>query len=92
MQDKELFKEFVSFCESRPADKKINHSSWRDCAVGEFADYLGVSVKSTSDCRTFITKLLGEYTDDKGTLCGRISCAVCPDTYGEFTAFLKEYL
>jgi len=36
MQDKELSNQFITFCESQPEDKGIDHSSWRSCAVGEF--------------------------------------------------------
>lgn len=42
MQDKQLFKEFVEFCESQDDYKLINHSTWKTCAVGEFALTKGV--------------------------------------------------
>ena len=41
MQDNQLFKEFVEFCDNQPKDKRINHQYWSTCAVGEFASSIG---------------------------------------------------
>lgn len=36
-QDKVLFAEFIEFCDNKPRDQYIPHSSWKMCAVGQFA-------------------------------------------------------
>jgi hypothetical protein len=58
MQDKQLFKEFVAFCQSQPKDKPIDHSSWKTCAVGDFAATKGLSIQSGVICLTEKSKAL----------------------------------
>ena len=89
-QNKELFIEFVNFCESQPADKKINHDSWNSCAVGEFFgwnDWKDINFGK-------IVSLLGQegYSEEPCTLYAFLNTKMCPNTYGEFTKFLKQYL
>lgn len=49
MQDKELFKEFVTFCQAQPEDKFIDHSDWSTCAMGEFAGSKNISLTNITD-------------------------------------------
>lgn len=88
MRDKELFKEFVSFCDTQPTDKVLHHTSgWWDCAVGEFASHKGVTDTYLSD--SFVPKLLGSDNELYYTL---DDPARCPNNYGDFTKLLKTFL
>lgn len=88
MQDKELFKEFVAFCESQPDIKRICHTSgWWDCAVGDFASHKGVTDTYLGD--KFVPELLGSDNELYYTLDDPASC---PTNYGDFTKLLKTYL
>ena len=86
MQDKELFKEFVEFCERQPTNKGIDHSSWWSCAVGEFATHLGITDKYLSD--RFTPKLLGFNIE----LYEKLNEPDGLATYGEFTNYIKTFL
>lgn len=87
MQDKPLFNQFIAFCESQPEDKKIDHSSWRSCAVGKFADSVGITDEYLSV--SFVPELLGTYP---ANLYKKLDLGDCPNTYGEFTKFLKAFV
>lgn len=94
--NKELFKEFVAFCEKQPEDKVINHRTWASCAVGDYARSLGADVPTYSQCRLDthncpVHNLIGI---DPGLelILGNPSAMGVPNTYGEFTEFLKSYL
>ena len=89
-QDKELFKQFVEFCDNQPKGKVINHDWWCTCAVGEFLKSIGIKVYSgtTSLNTPEIRKILG----DNSPLWKALEARFCPDNYGEFTEFLKQYL
>ena len=84
MQDIQLFKEFIQFCEEQPKDTTIDHSgSWSDCAVGKFFNW--------QDCDEDTDKvqvLLGNYWLNS-SLANRIGNGECPSNYGDFTTFLK---
>lgn len=86
-QDKELFLQFIDFCDKQPKDKKIDHDSWSTCAIGEFHDYIG------ADCHIvdFPYKVLG-LGDDETDLVVLVGDGRCPEFYGEFTEFLREWL
>lgn len=88
-QDKELFKKFIEFCDKQPKDKKIDHRSWERCAVGQF-----MREKDMPCTFENIKPILGVITDNVGIneLCSKISRGICPNTYGEFTEFLRKYL
>lgn len=103
-QNKELFIEFVNYCESQPIEKRIDHSTWESCAVGEFARTKGILVGPVfvdSDdynltFKNFIRDLQGEEINDTSKLVNPVSkylhrCNL-PNNYGEFTKFLKQYL
>lgn len=86
-QNKELFKEFIEFCESQPEEDQIDHSRWGNCAVGQFASSLGI----TDLGGKFQDELLGEYAESE--LHRRLDYIPgLPETYGGFTQFLKRYL
>lgn len=105
-QNKELFLEFVAFCESQPEDKEIDHNNWASCAVGQFAESKGLKVAPvyydiTNDSElvpfeNFITELQGEPINDTYCLVHPLSKWLnkvsLPDTYGEFTKQLKTFL
>lgn len=86
-QNKELFIEFVNFCESQPEDKYIDHSTWDSCAVGEFAEYKGIDISDGIDDSIFASEIFGS-----SELRSRVGNGFCPSIYGEFTKFLKQYL
>ena len=83
-QDKEFFKQFVKFCGNQPEGNFIDHDMWRTCAVGDFHRYIG---QEGYYINSFAEKLLG-----RGELFSKMNTSDCPNTYGEFTEFLKEYL
>lgn len=91
MQDKELFKEFLAFCENQPSDKKIDHKYWSTCAVGEFLTNRGVEMDRSSNTYNTpeITQLIGDQGND---LWQRLDCRSAPNNYGTFAVFLKQYL
>jgi hypothetical protein len=91
MQDKALFEEFIRFCDSQPKDKEINHDLWCTCAVGEFLISKGIEMGEGSYTYNTpeISLTIGASNDG---LWGRLDCRDCPNTYGEFTEFLKSYL
>lgn len=55
-QNKELFIEFVNFCESQPEDKVIDHTYWSTCAVGEFAKHKGIHIRDGYLASDFINQ------------------------------------
>ncbi len=86
MMNKELFEEFIQFCNSQPRDEIINHWCWEECALGKFAKHKqkDLDIKSMYD---FSLEVLGDsylrdYIDD-------IRCPL--ETYGEFTDYLNFY-
>lgn len=100
-QNKELFKEFVNFCDSQPKGKEIDHEYWNTCAVGEFARTKGLRVPkgfieqgSKGKFVSFIEGLVGlEYDSIEDSRLGYAIVGNKPhNTYGEFTQFLKQYL
>jgi len=95
--NKELFKEFVDYCDSKPKDEAINHDSWSSCAVGEFFKFKGISEVYCGSPE--ITNLLGDhcFEDDieLNPLAYEISVANRfgrYKTYQDFTELLKKYL
>jgi len=106
MRNEKLFLEFISFCESQPEDKEINHQGWGTCAVGEFAASRGLVVgdvycdgsydEDFEPFRDFIETLQGEPINDREYLTSDLSKWLCkinlPKTYGEFTKELKTFI
>ena len=87
-QNKDLFIEFVAFTESQPEDKLIDHDSWETCAVGDFAKDKGIDISKGLDDTIFASTIFGSGTE----LMNKVGNGFCPNTYGEFTKFLKQYL
>jgi len=94
MRDEKLFLEFISFCESQPEDKGINHSWWSTCAVGEFLSSTGVHMdrQSASWNTPEIEQLLGDSASVLFKAVGGSWGNIPSKTYGEFTKFLKEHV
>jgi len=90
MQDEDLFNQFINFCESQPEDRVIDHyGSFKDCAIGKFAMFLGKDLSPTQ-ATSFAEHVLGF-----GELYGEVNCAfIHPElsTYGGYTKLLKQYI
>lgn len=88
-QNKELFKQFVEFCDNQPKYKDINHMLWSTCAVGEFLSSTGIELADHANTSNtpVIMWVLGN-----GSLFSLINTRSSPERYGDFTLFLKEYL
>ena len=85
MQDIQLFKEFIQFCDKQPKDTAIDHSgSWCHCAVGEFFNWQEHDDEDAAE----VQELLGSYWLNSSLL-NRIGNGECPSNYGDFTTFLK---
>lgn len=91
-QNKELFIEFVNFCESQPEDKAIGYS-WEKCAIGAFMEHKHIDPEEIGYSQ-YTDEVLGprSYENPLCTLRADIGDGIHPDNYGEFTKFLKQYL
>lgn len=107
MQNKELFKEFVAFCQAQPADKSIDNDSWESCAVGEFALTKGVNVADKTwvgysyispELNIFIGELLGDIPSNglgfsENALTKTMACrTLCPKHYGVLAELLQQFV
>ncbi len=82
MQDIQLFKEFIQFCDKQPKDREINHGgSYCQCAVGDFYEEIRGDREEADESADLV---LGY-----GELANAVGNSKCPSNYGDFTTFLK---
>ncbi len=83
-----LLQSFYDFCDEQPKDKKIEHKTWNSCAIGEF--YGDVDAWYSTG---LVSSILGDREwESEINLHHLVDFRKCPNTYGEFTEFLKPYL
>ena len=84
----------LSFINNQPADKEINHASWRHCAVGDYV----ASVLGEFDRRYDLDSHVLSYQElqvdflsgNLGSTLEGILCAVEAETYGDAQLFLSN--
>ena len=85
---------FVSFVHSQPEDRRIDHSSWDSCAVGDYARDMGIAVDPDGCSRgmlEFPDKVLTE--DVMEVLNSPMRHEEDEDyigTYGDLSSFIKD--
>ena len=80
---------FYDFCNAKPYDLEIDHNGWQNCAVGQFNELNYCSLKEGLIRQ--VSEVLGPL-EPKDSLHWLVAGGYCPNTYGEFTEFLKPYL